>query len=96
MESQKIINLLDYEDEDDPKFETKKWYIVNDHNNGNYGQSDDVQSALKLAQRLQNLSCVIILMLIFLLLVILKWQVVIMIKEWLLKIITLSLELFLN
>ena len=52
MESQKIINLLDYEDEDDPKFETKKWYIINDHNNGNYGQSDDVQSALKLAQRL--------------------------------------------
>ena len=47
MESQKIINLLDHKDEGDPKFETKKWYIVNDHNNGNYGQGDDVQSALK-------------------------------------------------
>ena len=47
MESQKIINLLDHKDEDDPKFETKKWYIVNDHNKGNYGQGDDVQSTLK-------------------------------------------------
>ena len=30
MESQKIINLLNHKDEDDPRFETKKWYIVND------------------------------------------------------------------
>ena len=33
MESQKIINLLDHKDEDDPRFETKKWYIANDNNN---------------------------------------------------------------
>ena len=33
MESQKIINLLDHKDEDDPRFETKKEYIVNDNNN---------------------------------------------------------------
>ena len=37
MESQKI-NLLDHKDEDDPRFETKKWYIVNDNNNGNHGR----------------------------------------------------------
>ena len=43
----KNLNLLDHEDEDDPRFETKKWYIVNDHNNGNYGQGDDVQSTVK-------------------------------------------------
>ena len=47
MESQKNINLLDYKDEDDPRFETKKCYIVNDHNNRNYGQGDDVQSTVK-------------------------------------------------
>ena len=29
MESQKVINLLDHKDEDDPRFETKKWHIVN-------------------------------------------------------------------
>ena len=47
MESPKIINRLDHKDEDDPRFETRKWYIVNDRNNGNYGQGDDVQSIVK-------------------------------------------------
>ena len=47
MESQKIINLLDHKDEDDPRFETRKWYIVNGHNNGNYSQGDDVRSIVK-------------------------------------------------
>ena len=47
MESQKIINLLDHKDEDDPRFETRKWYIVNDHNNGNYSLGDDTRSVVK-------------------------------------------------
>ena len=47
MESQKSINLLDHKDEDDTRFETRKWYIVNDHNNGNYSQGDDVRSVVK-------------------------------------------------
>ena len=47
MESQKIINLLDHKDEDDLRFETRKWYIVNDHNNGNYSQGDDMRSIVK-------------------------------------------------
>ena len=65
MESQKIINLLNHKDADDPRFETRNWYIADDHNNGNYSQGDDVQSAVKFKQKLQNLLCVIILMLIF-------------------------------
>ena len=47
MESQKIINLLDHKDEDNPRFKTKKWYIVNDNNNGNYDLGDDVHSIVK-------------------------------------------------
>ena len=52
MESQKIVNLLDHKDEDhkdenNPRFETRKWYIVNHHNNGNYSQDDDVRSIVK-------------------------------------------------
>ena len=47
MDSQKIINLLGRKDEGDSRFETRKWYIVNDHNNGNYSQGDDVQSIVK-------------------------------------------------
>ena len=39
MKSQKIKSLLDYKDEDYPKYQTKKWYIINDRNNGNYGEA---------------------------------------------------------
>ena len=44
MESQKIINLLDSNDNDQSqKFATKRWYIINDQNTGNnaYGYGDD-------------------------------------------------------
>ena len=37
MENQKIINLLDKVDTDYKHFATKKWYIINDENNTNYG-----------------------------------------------------------
>ena len=37
MENQKIINLLDKTDTDSKHFATKKWYIVNDETNTNYG-----------------------------------------------------------
>ena len=43
MESQKIINLLDSNDNESQKFATKRWYIINDQNTGNnaYGNSED-------------------------------------------------------
>ena len=37
MEFQKIINLLNKIDTDSKHFATKKWYIINDKNNTNYG-----------------------------------------------------------
>ena len=37
MENQKIINLLDKIDTDSKHFATKKWYVINDKNNANYG-----------------------------------------------------------
>ena len=37
MENQKIINLLDKIDTDSKHFATKKWSIINDENNTNYG-----------------------------------------------------------
>ena len=41
MESQKIINLLDSNDNESQKFATKRWYIINDQNTGNnaYGNT---------------------------------------------------------
>ena len=41
MENQKIINLLDKIDTDSKHFATKKWYIINDENNNNYGVNKD-------------------------------------------------------
>ena len=41
MENQKIINLLDKLDTDSKHFATKKWYIINDENNTNYGVNKD-------------------------------------------------------
>ena len=37
MENQKIINLLSKDDIDSKHLATKKWYIINDENNTNYG-----------------------------------------------------------
>ena len=41
MENQKIINLLDKIATDSKHFATKKWYIINDENNTNYGVNKD-------------------------------------------------------
>ena len=41
MENQKIINLLNKDDIDSQLFATKKWYIINDENNTNYGVNKD-------------------------------------------------------
>ena len=41
MENQKIINLLDKINTDSKHFATKKWYIINDENNTNYGVNKD-------------------------------------------------------
>ena len=43
MESQKIINLLDTNDNKSQMFATKRWYIINDQNtcNNAYGNGED-------------------------------------------------------
>ena len=41
MENQKIINLLDKIDTDSKHFATKRWYVINDENNTNYGVNKD-------------------------------------------------------
>ena len=41
MESQNVINLLNKDDIDSKHFATKKWYIINDENNTNYGVNKD-------------------------------------------------------
>ena len=41
MEDQKIINLLNKDDNNSRHFATKKWYIINDESNTNYGVNKD-------------------------------------------------------
>ena len=41
MENQKIINLFNKDDIDSKHFASKKWYIINDESNTNYGVNKD-------------------------------------------------------
>ena len=48
MESQKIKNLLDHKDETYSKYQTKKWYIINDRNNGKYPEGNGNDKGIKI------------------------------------------------
>ena len=43
METQKIVNLLISTDNDNLKFGTKKWHIIDNESNGNYSQNDEIK-----------------------------------------------------
>ena len=43
METQKIVNLLNGSDNDNSKFATKKWYIIDSESNGNYSHDDEIK-----------------------------------------------------
>ena len=43
MEAQKIVNLLNGSDNDNSKFATKKWYIIDSESNVNYSQNDGIK-----------------------------------------------------
>ena len=43
METQKVVNLLNGSDNDNSKFATKKWYIIDSEFNGNYSRNDEIK-----------------------------------------------------
>ena len=47
METQKIVNLLNDSDNESSKFATRKSYIINDQNNGQYGRGNENDSIIK-------------------------------------------------
>ena len=47
MEIQKIVNLLNDSNNESSKFSTKKWYIINDQNNGQYSRGNENDSTIK-------------------------------------------------
>ena len=47
METQKIVNLLGDADSESSKFVTRKWYVINDQNNRNYGERNEDCATVK-------------------------------------------------
>ena len=47
METQKIVNLLNDADNESSKVATKKWYIINDQNNGPYDRGNENDLTIK-------------------------------------------------
>ena len=43
METQKIINLMNGSDNENLKFATKKWYIIDNEANGNYSKDEEIK-----------------------------------------------------
>ena len=47
MESQKIANLLNGSDNESSQFATRKWYVINYQNNGEYDEEEENGSTIK-------------------------------------------------
>ena len=47
METQKIVNLLNNSDNESSKFPARKWHIITDQNNGQYGTGDENGTTIK-------------------------------------------------
>ena len=43
METQKIVNLLHGSDNENSKFATKKWYVIDSESNGNYSKDEEMK-----------------------------------------------------
>ena len=50
METQKITNLLGDANNESSKFATRKWYVINDQNNKDYGEGNGMLSIIKITQ----------------------------------------------
>ena len=47
METQKIVNLLNGSDNENSKFATKKWYVIDSESKGNYSHHDPIKLLTK-------------------------------------------------
>ena len=43
METQKILNLLNGSDNENSKFGTKNWYVINSESSGNYSDANSIK-----------------------------------------------------
>ena len=56
METQKIVNLLNDSNKESSEFATRKWYIINDQNNGQYRRGDENDSTSKFETKVVKLN----------------------------------------
>ena len=47
METQKIVNLLDSTDNENSKFATTKWYVIDSESKGNYSDENLIKFVTK-------------------------------------------------
>ena len=47
METQKIANLLGDSDNESSKLATRKWYVISDQNNTDYGEGNEDSTTVK-------------------------------------------------
>ena len=47
METQKIVNLLNSSDNENSKFATKKWYVIDSESKGNYSKHGPIKFSTK-------------------------------------------------
>ena len=52
METQNIVNLLNNSCNEFSKFATRKWYVINHQNNGEYGEGSTIKFETKVIKRL--------------------------------------------
>ena len=46
MKTRKIVNLLNDTEEECSKFAIRKWYLINDQNNTEYGEGNENDSSI--------------------------------------------------
>ena len=60
METQKIVNLLGDTDNESWKFATRKWYVISDQNETDYGEGNKDSTTVKFETKSLNQILVII------------------------------------
>ena len=50
METPKIVNLLNGSDNENSRFATNNWYIIDSESNGNYSQNDEINFLTRLIE----------------------------------------------
>ena len=60
METQKIANLLEDADSESSKLATRKWYVINDPSNTDYGEGNESSTTVKFETKVIKLNFVII------------------------------------